>query len=156
MSFRFGTRSLAELSTCHEDLVKLANAAIQVVDIDFAVIQGARTIEQQREYFEKGTSKLDPDRILRERGHDALYKTAKHLVDDSDERFRLSRAFDIMAYPKEVAWDEHHLCYLAGQIMTLAKQMGLPIRWGGNWDRDGIIIKDQTFQDLVHFELTNR
>ena len=30
------------------------------------------------------------------------------------------------------------------------------IRWGGNWDSDGVIIRDQGFDDLVHFELKEK
>jgi peptidoglycan L-alanyl-D-glutamate endopeptidase CwlK len=31
--------------------------------------------------------------------------------------------------------------------------LGVKLRWGGNWDRDGEPVTDQDFQDLVHFEL---
>jgi hypothetical protein len=45
------------------------------------------------------------------------------------------------------------MCYLAGIIESVAAELGYRVRWGGNWDGDGIIITDQNFDDLPHFEL---
>jgi peptidoglycan L-alanyl-D-glutamate endopeptidase CwlK len=36
--------------------------------------------------------------------------------------------------------------------LGVASQMGLKIRWGGDWDMD-TQTKDNKFDDLVHFEL---
>jgi len=36
--------------------------------------------------------------------------------------------------------------------MGVASQMGIKIRWGGDWDSDGSVC-DNKFNDLVHFEL---
>ena len=30
--------------------------------------------------------------------------------------------------------------------------MGIDLRWGGDWDRD-TEVRDNTFDDLVHFEI---
>ena len=40
----------------------------------------------------------------------------------------------------------------AGYVQGVAEQLGIKIRWGGDWDSD-FDFKDQTFNDLVHFEL---
>jgi peptidoglycan L-alanyl-D-glutamate endopeptidase CwlK len=45
------------------------------------------------------------------------------------------------------------MCYLAGVIQCAAAELGYDLRWGGNWDGDGEIIKDQKFNDLPHFEI---
>ena len=37
-------------------------------------------------------------------------------------------------------------------IRGIAKQMGINIRFGGDWDSDGDT-KDNNFDDLVHVEL---
>jgi hypothetical protein len=44
--------------------------------------------------------------------------------------------------------------YFAGFVMGLATAMNLGdrIRWGGDWDGDHELT-DQTFDDLVHFEM---
>lgn len=36
--------------------------------------------------------------------------------------------------------------------MGVATMMGVKIRWGGDWDLD-TDLKDNTFDDLPHFEL---
>jgi len=40
-----------------------------------------------------------------------------------------------------------------GYVLGSAERLGVPLRWGGDWDRDHDVFDDQTFQDLVHFEL---
>ncbi len=37
-------------------------------------------------------------------------------------------------------------------MQQAAKDLKIEIRWGGDWDRDGDTT-DQTFNDLVHWEL---
>lgn len=41
--------------------------------------------------------------------------------------------------------------HFAGYVQGVAHQMGVPIRWGGDWDGDFDLF-DQSFMDLVHFE----
>jgi len=43
---------------------------------------------------------------------------------------------------------------LAGVMLNAAQEMGIRVRWGGDWDGDGST-KDQTFHDLGHYELFN-
>ena len=38
------------------------------------------------------------------------------------------------------------------QILDTAKAMGIDLRWGGDWDRD-TEVRDNSFDDLVHFEI---
>ena len=42
--------------------------------------------------------------------------------------------------------------YFGGFVLGIASQMGLKIRWGGDWDRD-TEVKDNRFDDLPHFEI---
>ena len=41
---------------------------------------------------------------------------------------------------------------MGGMIKGIAKEKGIKIRWGGDWDSDGEVL-DQTFMDLVHIEV---
>ncbi len=153
MSHKFGKRSLLNLDTCHKDIVKIFELSITRSSVDFGISQGGRTFEQQLKYFNEGKSKLDP-RI------DANLKRAKHvLLTGVRDR---SEAADIYIYVpgnKKLAYNVNHLCYVAGVIESSAKELyeqgetNHIIRWGGNWNSNGIIMKDQTFQDLPHFEL---
>ena len=45
--------------------------------------------------------------------------------------------------------------YLMG-VASVLYEKGLIshlLRWGGNWDNDGVILLDQNFDDLPHTEL---
>ncbi len=37
-------------------------------------------------------------------------------------------------------------------MLAAAHDLGIELRWGGDWDRDAEF-DDQTFNDLPHFEL---
>lgn len=53
-------------------------------------------------------------------------------------------------FARELARARFYL--MAGVIYALAHEREIVIRWGGNWDGDADL-DDQTFFDLVHFEL---
>ena len=62
-----------------------------------------------------------------------------------------SLAIDVSPYP--INWrDTKRFYYFAGVVKAAAYSLGLNIRWGGDWDSDNDF-NDQTFMDLVHFEL---
>lgn len=105
-------------------------------DVDFGIAEGNRSIQRQRELFAKNKTTID-----------GVTAFSKH-------NNLPSAAVDIYG------WVNGHedysvpvMCYLAGIIMTVAAQSGVDLRWGGNWDEDGIILIDQQFDDLPHFEL---
>ena len=50
--------------------------------------------------------------------------------------------------------DRERFTYMGGMIRGIALKLGYPIRWGGDWDSDGDL-KDNSFDDLVHIELTD-
>lgn len=146
MSFTFGTRSEAALATCDPKLVKVMREALRLSDVDFGVSQGGRTIAQQKQYFKEGHSKVNPDKYPDDV---SLYKAAKHIVGPG---MPTSRACDIIVSGNK-SYDIPTLCYIAGVVLTCAKNMGVPMRSGINWDQDSEILTDQTLIDAVHFEL---
>jgi peptidoglycan L-alanyl-D-glutamate endopeptidase CwlK len=138
----FSKISLARLATCHIDLRQIMEHAIDLSAVDFGVAEGHRTIADQQRYFATGKSKVN-----------GITVKSKH-----NELPAL--AVDIYAYVNGKAdYSIHHLTYLAGIIHAVAVMLYMNnqtthlVRWGGNWDRDGEIITDQAFDDLVHFEL---
>ena len=56
MAFKLSKRSLAKLEGVDSKLVNVVQTAIGITNIDFGVIQGLRTIEEQRELVAKGAS----------------------------------------------------------------------------------------------------
>ena len=129
----FGNRSTKRLNTCHRDLARLFQ--LVVISMDCSIIEGHRGEERQNRLFKAGKSRVE-------------YPRGKH-------NRKPSMAVDVAPYIKgAISWNRHHCIYFAGYVMAIANEMGIPIRWGGNWDEDDEIMTDQKFQDLVHFELT--
>ena len=126
---RFGSRSKSRLSTCDDRLQDLFKQVVK--GFDCTVIEGHRGKEKQNAAYAKGNSKLK-------------YPKGKH-------NKMPSIAVDVAPYP--VDWsDRDRFLYFGGYVLGIAKQMGLNIRWGGDWDMD-TQTKDNRFDDLVHFEI---
>jgi len=127
--FKFGDRSKSNLEECHPLLQEIFNEAIKV--IDFSIIEGHRSKEEQNKLFHKGLSKLK-------------YPNSKH---------NRSPSMAVDAVPFPIDWkDRERFCLFAGIIKGIAHSKGIEIRWGGDWDMDNQI-SDETFTDMPHFEL---
>lgn len=124
---RFSTRSEDELKTCHPNLQRLFREVVR--HFDCSVLEGQRSHEEQIENVRRGVSKT---------------LNSKHVRDPS-------LAVDVAPYP--VDWqDIERFRAFGGFVLGIASQLGIPIRWGGDWSMDWIF-RDQTFIDLPHFEL---
>ena len=112
----FGKRSAKRLNSCHVDLIRLFERVVE--EYDCTIMTGHRGRKPQNAAFDAGNSKLRfPDGK-----HNALP----------------SMAVDAAPYP--VNWDNMKRFYhFAGYVLGIAKEMGLIIRWGGDWDRDYVI-----------------
>ena len=126
---RFSTRSKSRLHTCDERLVDLFNEVVK--KFDCTIIEGHRGKKAQDEAVNKGNSKVK-------------FPNGKHNQSPSV-------AVDVAPYP--IDWsDRDRFHYFSGYVLGIASQMGLKIRWGGDWDMD-TKTKDNKFDDLVHFEI---
>ena len=147
--YTFGERSKKNLETCHIDLQIIANRVIRSSKVDFGISEGHRSIERQKQLFDEGKSKID-----------GISKKGKH-------NYSPSFALDIYVYHpnndlrRKMAYSKIHLAYIAGLFDACAKELfdqgaiRYLIRWGANWDGDGVIDFDQSFDDYPHFELIN-
>lgn len=147
MGYTFGKNSANKLSTCHSDLQKIMSLAISRSKVDFGISEGHRSKSRQHQLFVEGKSKID-----------GYSKMGKH-------NYKPSLAVDIYGYHpdlttrRKLAYDRVTLSYIAGLIDACAKELYQKgeinhlIRWGANWDSDGIIDYDQSFDDFPHFEL---
>tara|TARA_R100000329_G_C7595457_1_gene211166 strand:- start:841 stop:1218 length:378 start_codon:yes stop_codon:yes gene_type:complete len=123
--YRFGKRSRERLKGVDAKLVNILNELIKMMDI--TVIEGLRSAERQEELLAKGATKV---------------KYSKHME---------GKAVDIAPYP--IDWeDRDRFYYMGGMVRGIAKQLGIDVRFGGDWDSDGET-KDNNFDDLVHIEL---
>ncbi len=131
---RFGTRSKNNLATCHPDLQWLLNEVIK--HYDCSVICGHRTKEDQNKAYHEGRSKIK-------------WPNGKHNSSPS-------MAVDVVPWfstKPNIRWNDSKKFYhFAGYVLAVADQLGINLRWGGDWDGDGEL-HDQTFMDLPHFEL---
>ena len=131
---RFGTRSKNNLATCHPDLQRLLNEVIK--HYDCSVICGHRTKEDQNKAYHEGRSKIK-------------WPNGKHNSSPS-------MAVDVVPWfstKPNIRWNDSKKFYhFAGYVLAVADQLGINLRWGGDWDGDGEL-HDQTFMDLPHFEL---
>lgn len=57
-NFVFGTHSKSQLATCDERIVRVATRALSMGVIDFKVLQGARTDDEQDRLFDEGKTKV--------------------------------------------------------------------------------------------------
>lgn len=132
----FGTASIGQLMTCHEDLQDIMNVAIKDGP-DFSVLEGFRDEKEQERLFRAGLTTI-------------------HWPYGNHNK-KPSLAVDIAPYfahkNPHIDWaDPKPFHVLAGYIKGIAHNMGHVIRWGGDWDSDWTY-DDQNFHDLPHMEL---
>lgn len=134
----FGKKSLTILQRVHPDLVDVLTEAIKLVD--FTVTYGHRTLEEQQALYAQG--RTTPGKIVTK--CDGVNNKSAHQGDPS-------LAVDLAPWP--VDWSNRNRFYfLAGVIMGVASHMGVKIRWGGDFNRNGDLTDDD-FVDIPHFEL---
>ena len=126
---KFGKSSTKRLLTCHTDLIRVFNEVIKHVDCK--VLCGHRGEKDQNEAFEKGTS-------------NAKFPKGKH-------NSMPSNAIDVMRYPLDWEGLERQTLF-AGFVLGLAKNMGVELTWGCDWDGD-FETMDTGLKDYPHFEL---
>ena len=126
---KFGKTSKARLETAHPDLQKLFNEIIKTNDC--SVTEGHRGKELQNKYFNEGKSKVK-------------YPDGRHNKIPS-------LAVDVTPYPVDYN-DRERQTLFAGFVLGVASQMGLNVRWGGDWNKD-FSVSDNRFDDMPHFEL---
>lgn len=134
--YKFGKASMDRYLTIHKDLQKVAFQSLKLGLMDFAIVCGFRSAADQDKAYDNGKSKVK-------------WPNSKHNPCPS-------RAMDLAPYINgKLSWNWYHCSVLAGIVLATAKHLGIELRWGGNWDRDGEPITDQDFQDLCHFELVD-
>jgi len=127
MSFTLTERDRARLTGVHPDLVHVVELAASLAHDRFTVLEGMRTVERQRELVRKGASTTMRSRHLT--GH--AVDIAPLLDTDGDG--------DV-----EVSWHWPHYRPLAELVKGAARELDVPIEWGGGW---------KSFPDGPHWQL---
>lgn len=119
--FKLSPRSKMRLQGVHPDLVKIVEHAIDISVVDFAVIEGLRSIERQKQLVEAGASKT---------------LNSRHIT---------GHAVDLAPWVDgEARWDWPLFNPIATAMKTAARELEIPIEWGGDF---------KTFRDGPHFQL---
>lgn len=134
--YSFNKASRSRLDTCDDALQRLFNHVVERYDCTILPDGGHRTPERQAELYASGASKN---------------KVSKHNAWPS-------QAVDVSPYPIPTDWGETNCLvkaqfyHFAGYVKRVAEELGIEVRWGGDWDSDREFT-DQKFNDLVHWEL---
>lgn len=127
MGFSLSKKSLAKLEGVDRDLVAVVKYAISVTKIDFAVICGLRTIEEQRKLVASGASQT---------------MNSKHIGGN---------AVDLMAYiGPRASWELNIYDEIADAMKEGAQQIGVAVRWGAAWHIDDIRKWKGTMEDAMN------
>jgi peptidoglycan L-alanyl-D-glutamate endopeptidase CwlK len=121
MAYKLGIRSRLNLRGVHPDLVKVVERAIELTEVDFTVTEGLRSKERQKQLFAAGAS---------------MTLNSRHLT---------GHAVDVAALVGgKVRWDWPLYGRIASAFKQAAKELDIPIVWGGDWTK---------LRDGPHFEL---
>ncbi len=108
--YKLSKRSLNNLKGVHPDLVGVVKRAIKTTEVDFAVIEGVRSLDRQHQLYNEGASKT---------------LNSRHLT---------GHAVDLMAWVDGTGswnWDYYHM--IAKAMKEAAAEQGVHLVWGGDW-----------------------
>ena len=129
---KYSNSSQAHLDSAHPLLRIVFIEALQIMD--HSILEGHRGKTRQNELFDAGNSRVQ--------------------YPNSNHNTLPSRAVDARPFPYEED-DFEGMALFAGVILGIAHAHQIPIRWGGDWDRD-YQVKDERFRDMAHFELDKK
>jgi len=150
----FSLKSKRELSTVSFDLQAIFQAIIPWYDL--TILEGRRSQERQDELFALGFTQLKwPNGNHNVRSPSALAFAVDAAPWIPGIGVPYPDALIRAGYSKAQAEVGciAAFSYLAGIVKATAQAQGKKIRWGGDWDGDDILLIDQRFDDLGHFEL---
>lgn len=119
--YSFGSQSKERLKGVHPQMVKLMEEAVKASPLDFSITEGVRSLERQKELFSSGKSQTMRSRHL-----------TGHAVDIG------------VLVDGNLTWKFPKYQLVADHIKKVAKELGIPLEWGGDW---------ASFKDGPHFQL---
>ena len=128
--------SLKRLSTVKENLRLVVLRAVATLPFQIRIVEGIRTQDRQNELYEQGRTK--PGKMV------TWTRNSKHLTGDAIDLAPVQNGI--------ILWeDKAKFAEIKQAMMKASDDLGIGIRWGGNWDMENIPYeKDET--DLPQFE----
>lgn len=131
--FNLSKKSLNNLNNVNDSLVIVVKRAIELTTIDFAVIEGLRTIERQKELVAKGASQT---------------LKSKHIE---------GKAVDLLAYVDgRGSWELPLYDNIADAMKQAAIEHKVSIRWGAAWNIPDITKWSGSMEDAMNYYIEER
>jgi peptidoglycan L-alanyl-D-glutamate endopeptidase CwlK len=118
--------------------------ALHISDVDFAVVEGLRTPERQQQLYAQG--RTAPGKIV------TWTMASKHLKQ-ADGWGHAVDLLPINPATGKLDWNyANGFAELGDAMASAADYLDIEIRWGADWDQDGIE-HERGENDSPHFEL---
>lgn len=151
-AYALSARSIERLRGVDPQLVEVVQLAIQLTTVDFMVVEGVRTREQCAINYGKGRSAAEclakgvPAKHAQPRAAKVTW-----LNNPYASKHVSGQAVDLLPAPYD--WKATGpFDAVAKAMMAAAKQLGVSVRWGADWDADGKP-REKGETDSPHFEL---
>lgn len=137
----YGRTSSRNRDSCAPPLIEVMNLGLEMSPVDISIVSGFRDEDVQNLLFRTGASKKpwpmsEHNFMLKNKPHSKAFDFAPHLGSEI-----------------RIPWSDTHLfAVVAGVFFAAASQLDLKLRWGGDWNMNGLTT-DQTFMDWGHLEL---
>jgi peptidoglycan LD-endopeptidase CwlK len=139
MTYSLGAKSRERLQGVHPRLVSVVERAIELTAQDFMVLEGVRTPARQKELYSQGRTKP---------GQKVTWTlNSNHFLNSATG---YGHAVDLVPFP--VDWSHAKLNVVSKAMFAAAKELGVELRWGADWDRDGKP-REKGETDSPHFEI---
>ena len=127
MSFKLSQRSLGRLDGVKNEMHSVVVSAIGMSNVDFGVICGLRTQEEQEDLMARGATQT---------------LKSKHLTGD---------AVDLMAYiGSRASWELNLYDDIADAMKQAAIKHDVAIKWGAAWSVGNIAEWDGTMEEAMN------
>lgn len=147
--YHYSKKSLNNLNSCHIDIQIIFKEVIKY--FDNTILYGHRTPDEQYKLYQQGRT-IEGDIVTYK---DGVTNLSKH-------NYYPSLAVDAIPYFKNkpnIRWNDNEtLYYFSGFVFGIASllydegKIKHKLRTGVDWDNDNNV-NDESFIDLVHFEL---
>jgi len=146
--YSFGKSSAAKLATVRPSLRNVIEATMALNVYDFTIVHGWRDEDVQNQAFLSGAStKQWPN---------SQHNITNRHGDPSSNAVDFAPWCMLPSGRMGIPWkDTHAFAVLGGMFIAMGAKLGIPIRYGGDWDMDGTST-DQTLMDWGHIEVLNK
>lgn len=140
MKYSFSQKSIDLLKGVHPKLATIIFDVMDMQVMDFSIKEGVRTIERQRDLVARRVSwTMQSKHLIQSDGYG-------HAVD------LYPSPIDMNAVNKGNAQEIVRFGVLAGLVLSAARERGIIVTWGGDWNRDGMTLDHRSF-DAPHFQI---